>query len=59
TLLEAWASQKSFQPKDPEDRQGDGSDFRGQKRNKGICKKWLNDSCQASLGGHPLCAFTG
>ncbi|WP_437559403.1 IS5 family transposase [Acidithiobacillus sulfuriphilus] len=32
TLLEAWASQKSFQPKDPEDRQGDGSDFRGQER---------------------------
>ncbi|WP_312283651.1 IS5 family transposase [Candidatus Igneacidithiobacillus taiwanensis] len=32
TLLEAWASQKSFQPKDPEDRQGDGMDFRGQKR---------------------------
>jgi transposase len=25
-LLEAWASQKSFRPKDPEDRQGDGSD---------------------------------
>jgi len=32
TLLEAWASQKSFQPKDPEDREGDGSDFRGQQR---------------------------
>lgn len=32
TLLEAWASQKSFQPKDPEDRGGDGSDFRGQER---------------------------
>lgn len=32
TLLEAWASQKSFQPKDPEDRSGDGSDFRGQER---------------------------
>ena len=32
TLLEAWASQKSFQPKDPEDRDGDGSDFRGQER---------------------------
>lgn len=31
-LLEAWASQKSFPPKDPEDRQGDGSDFRGQTR---------------------------
>ena len=32
TLLEAWASQKSFQPKDPEHRDGDGSDFRGQER---------------------------
>ena len=32
SLLEAWASQKSFQPKDPEDRQGRGSEFRGQMR---------------------------
>jgi transposase len=32
TLLEAWASQKSFQPKDPGDRDGDGSDIRGQIR---------------------------
>ncbi|MHB1678811.1 MAG: IS5 family transposase [Sulfuriferula sp.] len=32
TLLGAWTSQKSFQPKDPEDRSGDGSDFRGQER---------------------------
>jgi transposase len=32
TLLEAWAAQKFFQPKDLGDRQGDGSDFRGQKR---------------------------
>jgi hypothetical protein len=30
--MEAWASQKSFQPKDPEERQGDGSDCRGQER---------------------------
>ena len=29
TLLEAWASQQSFRPKNPEDRDGDGSDFRG------------------------------
>ena len=28
-LEQAWASPQSFQPKDPEDRQGDGSDFRG------------------------------
>ena len=31
TLLEAWASHKSFRPKDGDD-DGDGSDFRGQQR---------------------------
>ena len=31
TLIEAWASQKSFKPKDGSD-QGDGSDFHGQRR---------------------------
>jgi hypothetical protein len=31
TLLEAWASHKSFRPKDDNDK-GDGSDFHGQKR---------------------------
>src|SRR5579864_2764770 len=31
TLIEAWASQKSFKPKDGSDR-GDGSDFHGQTR---------------------------
>ena len=31
TLLEAWASHKSFRPKDGND-DGDGSDFRGQAR---------------------------
>jgi transposase len=31
TLIEAWASQKSFKPKDGSD-EGDGSDFHGQKR---------------------------
>jgi len=30
TLIEAWASQKSFRPKDGND--GDGTDFRGQRR---------------------------
>jgi hypothetical protein len=30
TLLEAWASQRSFRPKDSSD--GDGSDFHGQTR---------------------------
>src|SRR3979409_2511245 len=32
TLIEAWASQKSFKPKDGGDNEGDGADFRGQKR---------------------------
>lgn len=34
TLLEAWASHKSFRPKDDDDRGGggDGSNFRGEKR---------------------------
>lgn len=34
TLLEAWASHKSFRPKDDDDRNdgGDGSDFRGETR---------------------------
>ena len=32
TLLEAWAGQKSFRPKDGGGGSGDGSDFRGQKR---------------------------
>jgi hypothetical protein len=32
TLLEAWAGQKSFRPKDGGGGSGDGSDFRGQQR---------------------------
>lgn len=32
TLLEAWASHKSFRPKDGSGDDGDGSDFRGSKR---------------------------
>src|ERR1700680_4122883 len=32
TLIEAWASQKSFRAKDGDDNEGDGADFRGQKR---------------------------
>lgn len=35
TLLGAWASHRSFRPKDSSD-EGDGSDFRGQKRSKDI-----------------------
>lgn len=31
TMLEAWASRKSFRPKD-DDGSGDGSDFRGERR---------------------------
>ena len=33
TLIQAWASQKSFRAKDDSD-DGDGTDFRGQKRSK-------------------------
>ena len=32
TLIQAWASQKSFRSKDGSDDDGDGSNFRGQKR---------------------------
>ncbi len=32
TLIEAWASQKSFRPKDGGDNEGDGADFRGRAR---------------------------
>src|SRR3981189_2998925 len=32
TLIEAWTSQKSFRAKDGDDNEGDGADFRGQKR---------------------------
>ncbi len=32
TLIQAWASQKSFRPKDASDDDGDGTNFRGQKR---------------------------
>jgi transposase len=32
TLIEAWASQKSFRAKDGGDNEGDGGNFRGQKR---------------------------
>jgi hypothetical protein len=32
TLIEAWASQKSFRAKDGGNNEGDGADFHGQKR---------------------------
>jgi len=32
TLIQAWTSQKSFRRKDGSDDDGDGSNFRGQKR---------------------------
>lgn len=32
TLIEAWASHKSYKPRDGDDDDSDGSDFRGQKR---------------------------
>ncbi|MBU2754820.1 IS5 family transposase [Acidithiobacillus sp. CV18-2] len=46
TLLEAWASQKSFQPNDPEDRQGGGSDFRGQKRSNDTHASVTDPDCR-------------
>ena len=65
SLLEAWASQKSFQSKDPEDRQGDGSDFRGQERSNEthasmtdpdvrLYKKAPGDASRLAYLGHVL-----
>jgi transposase len=65
TLLEAWASQKSFQPKDPDDREGDGSDFRGQTRSNEthasvsdpdarLYKKAPGDASRLAYLGHVL-----
>jgi len=36
TLLETWASQKSFRPKDPEDQEANGLDFCGVTRSNGM-----------------------
>jgi transposase/IS5 family transposase len=46
TLMEAWASQKSFQPKDREDHQGDGSHFRGQTRSNEIYASGMDPDVQ-------------
>ncbi len=65
TLLEAWASQKSFQPKDPADRDGDGTDFRGQEQSNDIhvsatdpdarlYKKSAGDASRLAYLGHVL-----
>lgn len=65
TLLEAWASQKSFQPKDPADRDGDGMDFRGQERSNDthvsttdpdarLYKKSAGDASRLAYLGHVL-----
>ena len=65
TLLEAWASQKSFQPRDPEDRDGDGSDFQGQERSNDthasmtdpdarLYKKSAGEASRLACPGHVL-----
>lgn len=65
TQLEAWASQKSFQPKGPGDRDGDGTDFRGQERSNDthvsttdpavrLYKKSAGDASRLAYLGHML-----
>ncbi len=46
TFLEACASQKSFRPKDPDNRQGDGSDSRGQKRSNDTHAPIVDPDCR-------------
>ena len=64
TLIQAWASQRSFRSKDGSD-EGDGGDFRGQKRtNKThesttdvdarLYKKSYGKESKLSYLGHPL-----
>jgi transposase len=63
TLIEAWASQKSFRPKDGSD--GDGSDFHGQKRkndthasvtdpNSRLYRKAVGREAKLSYMGHAV-----
>lgn len=66
TLIDAWASQKSFRPKDEESPPPDGrSDFRGQKRSNKthqsttdpqsrLARKGLGKEARLSYGGHIL-----
>ncbi len=51
-LLEAWASQKSFQPKDPEDLEGDGCDFCGPSRSNANHKS-VTDTMPGSTKRRP------
>ncbi len=64
TLIEAWASQKSFRPKDGSD-DGDGSNFHGQKRkndthasvtdpNSRLYRKALGREAKLSYMGHAI-----
>ena len=51
TLIEAWASQKSFRAKDGGDNEGDGADFRGQKRSERDACEHDRSRCPALLEG--------
>jgi len=51
TLLEAWASHKSFRPKDGSD-DGDGSDFRGQTRSNDMHASTTDPDARLARKGH-------
>lgn len=51
TLLEAWASHKSFRPKDGDD-DGDGSNFRGQRRSNDTHASTTDPDARLARKGH-------
>lgn len=51
SLLEAWASHRSFRPKDGSD-DGDGSDFRGQKRGNDTHASTTDPDARLARKGH-------
>jgi hypothetical protein len=57
TLIQAWASQKSFRPKDGSD-DGDGSNFHGQKRSNNTHQSTTDARCRHSTPTerHRACA---
>ena len=65
TLIDAWAGQKSFKPKDPDDDPGDGENFHGQKRKNDthesttdpearLFRKGLGKESKLCFAGHVL-----
>jgi hypothetical protein len=52
TLIEAWASQKSFRAKDGGDNEGDGADFRDFGAAFGCPVKVANDAAMQALGSY-------